>query len=500
MTRDHRHPPTAETRHRLPLAAPALGLPNGARAFGHRNYRLFFGGQLVSLIGTWMQTVAQSWLVLQLTGDPFMLGVVAAAQFLPVMILGLFGGLIADALPKRRTLLGTQLVKMVLSFTMFGLVATGTVEVWQVVALAALGGLTNVFDMPTRQAFSVEMVGREDVANAVALNSAMFNGARIVGPAVAGLVIGAFDISTAFLIDAVSFLAVIAALLAMRDSELRMPPPMVRPGSVAEVVAGVREGLRYVRATPLVLLAVAGVGLVATFGMNFPVIIPALAQDVLRSDASGYGFLMAASGVGSLTAALTIAFSRRARPSLIVIGGVVVGAGEIVLGLSGSFPISLVLMFLIGFGAISMAATANTTIQLIVPDHLRGRTMSVYVTVFAGSTPVGGLLMGGIASDFGVAASLAAGGVACALIGLVGIAWLRSAGGRAALAAELGEGEPAQPPVPPPEPASGSGRAGSGADEETGLPTAAGPLAPDRAAGQMAADRGPTVSSGRAGR
>ncbi len=423
---------------RLPIAATGLALASGARAFRHRNYRLFFGGQLVSLIGTWMQTVAQSWLVLQLTGDPFVLGVVSAAQFLPVMILGLFGGLIADALPKRRTLIGTQTVKMALSFTMFGLVATGSVEVWMVIVLAALGGLTNVFDMPTRQAFSVEMVGRDDIANAVALNSAMFNGARIVGPAVAGLVIGVFGIPTAFLIDAVSFLAVIVALFAMRDSELRSPPVMARPGSVTEVAVGVREGLRYVRATPVVLLAITVLGLVATFGMNFQVIIPAFVQDVLRSDASGYGFLMAASGVGSLSAALMIAFSRRARPGLIVIGGMAVGAGEIAIAAAGSFPIGLVLMFFVGFGAISMAATANTTIQLVVPDQLRGRVMSIYVTVFAGSTPVGGLLMGGIASRFGVDASLVAGGVTCVVIGLAGLVWLRSQAGRAAVAIELG--------------------------------------------------------------
>lgn len=449
---------------RLPIAATGLALADGARAFHHRNYRLFFGGQLVSLIGTWMQTVAQSWLVLQLTGDPFMLGVVAAAQFLPVMMLGLFGGLIADSLPKRRTLIGTQTVKMALSFTMFALVATGAVEVWQVVLLALLGGLTNVFDMPTRQAFSVEMVGREDIANAVALNSAMFNGARIVGPAVAGLVIGALGISTAFLIDAVSFIAVIAALFAMRDSELRSPPVMARPGSVTEVFEGVREGLRYVRATPLVLLAVAGVGLVATFGMNFPVIFPAFVQDVLRADASAYGFLMAASGVGSLTAALVIAFSRRARPSLIVIGGIVVGAGEIAIAAGGSFPLSLVLMFFVGFGAISMAATANTTIQLVVPDRLRGRVMSVYVTVFAGSTPVGGLLMGGIASRFGVNVSLVAGGIACAAVGAAGIVWLRSRAGRAAVATELGTLAPAATARPVASPGAvervSSGRAG----------------------------------------
>ena len=375
-----RDDPPSEARPAL-LRRPCPAL--GGRAFRHRNYRLFFAGQLTSLVGTWMQTVAQSWLVLQLTGDPFMLGVVAAAQFLPVIFLGLFGGLIADALPKRKTLIGTQAAKMVLALALFGLVASSSVEVWQVVLLAALGGVTNVFDMPTRQAFSVEMVGREDIANAVALNSAMFNSARIIGPAVAGLTIGALGISTAFLIDAVSFLAVIAALFAMRDDELWSPPPMVRPGSVREVAAGVREGLGYVRSAPLVLLAISAVGLVATFGMNFPVIIPALARDVLHSDASGYGFLMAASGVGSLTAALAIAFSRRARPALVTTGGIVVGLAEILLALSGVFPLSLALMFLVGLGAISMAATANTTIQLAVPDHLRGRTMSIYVTVFA---------------------------------------------------------------------------------------------------------------------
>ena len=280
------------------MIGPAAGMSfaNGARAFRHRNYRLYFGGQLVSLVGTWMQAVAQGWLILQLTGDPFLLGVVAAMQWIPVMVLGLFGGIITDALPKRQTLIVTQAIKMGLSFAMFGLVFTGRVEVWQVMALAFLGGLTNVVDMPTRQAFSVEMVGREDVGNAVALNSAMFNAARVLGPAVAGLTIGAFDISTAFLIDAISFLAVLLALLAMRDSELRTVPPIARPTSVGEVFDGLREGLSYVRRTPLVLLSILVVGLVATFGMNFQVVIPPLTEQLLHSDATGYGFLMAASG------------------------------------------------------------------------------------------------------------------------------------------------------------------------------------------------------------
>ncbi len=210
--------------------------------------------------------------------------------------------------------------------------------------LALLGGLTNVVDMPTRQAFSVEMVGREDIGNAVALNSAMFNAARVLGPAVAGLTIGAFDISTAFLIDGVSFLAVLIALLAMRQSELRLAPPIARPGSASEVVRDLREGLRYVRRTPLVLLGILVVGLVSTFGMNFQVVIPPLTEQVLHSDATGYGFLMAASGVGSLVAALYIAFSRalarrphrRRRDPARVVASIALGLSSILLPVAGA--------------------------------------------------------------------------------------------------------------------------------------------------------------------
>jgi MFS family permease len=397
----------------------------GARAFQHRNYRLFFVGQLVSLVGTWMQQVAQSWLVLQLTGDPFLLGLVAAMQFLPVLILGLFGGLIADALPKRPTLIATQVVQMALAFALFGLSATHTVEVWHILVLATLLGITNAVDMPTRQSFVVEMVGRHDVANAVALNSAIFNTARIVGPAVAGLAIGVFDISVAFLINGFSFLAVIAGYALMRDEDLASPPVLRRPATVRAVGRTLAEGLQYVRRTPLVLLATIVVGLVSLFGMNFTVIIPALARDVLHSDATGFGFLMAASGVGSLVAALSIAFSGRSTPVLIAGGAVLLGLAEVAAAAIHVFPLALVAMWFVGFGGIAMAATANTTIQLAVPNELRGRVMSVYTTVFVGSTPFGGLLMGGIASRFGVDVSLAAGGIACAVLGMLAFWWLR---------------------------------------------------------------------------
>jgi MFS family permease len=311
---------------------------------------------------------------------------------------------------------------MVMSFAMFVLTATNTVQVWHVLAIALLMGFRNAVDMPVRQSFAVEMVGREDVQNAVAMNSAMFNGARIVGPAVAGLVVGAFGVPLAFLIDALSFVAVIVALWLMDERELRMPPIVARPHNPAEVFESLAEGLRYVRDTPLVLLGVTVVGLVATFGMNFTVLVPPLAKDILHSDATGYGFLMAASGFGSLVAALVIAFSGRAQAIAIVAGAVVLGIAEVVSGLSSSFALTLVAMFAVGVGGITMAATANSVIQLSVPDVLRGRTMSVYTTVFAGSTPIGGPVMGAIAGGFGIASALIVGGVVSASIGILG--WL----------------------------------------------------------------------------
>ena len=358
---------------------------HGLRALRHRNYRLFFGGQLISLVGTWMQQVAQGWLVLQLTNDPLWLGLVSVAQFGPVIIFGLFGGLIADQWPKRRTLLATQTSSMLLAFALFLLTVTGVVQVWQVMILAALLGVTNAIDMPTRQAFSVEMVGRDDVTNAVGLNSAVFNASRVVGPAFAGLLIGAFDISIAFLLNGISYIAVIVAYLAMRPDELRQMPKIARPTTVRGVFAQLGEGWTYVRHTPLVLLSVTVVGLVATFGMNFQVLTPPLADDVLHVGAAGYGFLMAASGLGSTVVALWIAFQRRVSPRAIVLGAIVLGLGSIVVALSTSFPVSLVAMAIVGAGGIGMAVTANTTIQLSVPDPLRGRKGTLGIPSIAGS-------------------------------------------------------------------------------------------------------------------
>jgi MFS family permease len=397
----------------------------GWRALQHRNYRLWFSGQAVSVIGTWMQMVAQSWLVLSLTGDPFILGLVAAAQYSPVLAFGLFGGLVADGLPKRRILIATQSAMMALALILFVLTATGLVQVWQVILVAFGLGLAQAVDMPTRNSFSVEMVGREDVANAVALNSALFNAARVVGPAVAGLTIGAFDISVAFLLNSLSFFGVISGLFLMRERELLASPTMPRPGSLRAALGSLGEGLGYVRRTDIVLLAVVVVGLVSTFGMNWTVLIPALARDVLGTDASGYGFLMSASGIGALLAALWIAFSRGSRPILIGLGALVLGAFEMVIGVSRLYPVALAAMLIVGIGSVAMTATANATVQLHSPDRLRGRVMSVYMTIFVGATPIGSLIMGAIASRLGTDFAIWFGGLLSALAAALALAWYR---------------------------------------------------------------------------
>ena len=418
----------------------------GLRAFRHRNYQLFFGGQLVSLVGTWMQQVAQAWLVLELTNDAFWLGVVAAAQFVPVMVFGLFGGVLADALPKRQTIFVTQAVMMVLAAILAVLTLTGVVEVWMIIVLALLLGTANAIDMPVRQSFVVEIVGRGDIGNAVALNSAMFNAARVIGPAVAGLTIGAFGSGVAFGINAASFAAVLVALAAMDPTALRTPDLPPRPRSAPQVVEQLREGIAYVRHTPPVLLAILIIGLVSTFGMNFSVVIPALARDILGTDASGYGFLMTASGVGSLIAAAWLAVSGGLpRVGRMVGGAIALGLAEVLLAVSNLFSVSVLLMVIVGFGGITMAATANTMIQLNVPDALRGRAMSVYTTVFAGSTPVGGLLFGWLASAAGVTLAVAVGGIGAVVAGLGAWLWVRRQVGFVAAPAPLRRRTEARP-------------------------------------------------------
>jgi MFS family permease len=398
---------------------------NALRALRHRNFRLFFGGQAISLAGSWMQSVAQAWLVLTLTNDPLILGVVAAAQWTPVLVLGLFGGLIADALPKRPTLIALEAAMATLAVVLGVLTLTGVVEVWMILVLAVLLGCVNAIEMPVRQAFAVEMVGRADVVNAIALNSATFNAARVIGPAVAGLTIAAFDISIAFFVNGASFLAVIVGLLLMRPDELHGAPPIPRPRTVRAVLASVGEGVTYARRTPAVLLPVIVVGLAATIGMNFQVTIPPYARDVLAGDAAAFGFLMTASGLGSVAAALYLATRRRPSAWAIAVGATMLGVGLLLTAAAPVYAVAMPALAFAGFGAIWMAANGNTLIQATVPDELRGRVISVYTTVFAGSTPIGALFAGFLASRWGAVAALAVGGILTIAVGLGALAWLR---------------------------------------------------------------------------
>ena len=406
------------------FAAPpaTTRLPAGLSAFRHYNFRLFWGGMLVSLIGTWMQQVGQAWLVLQLTDDPLALGIVAAAQFTPVLFLGLFGGIVADAISKRRALMITQAIAGGLALLLALLVTSGQVQVWHVFVLALTLGVVNSFDMPIRQSFLVEMVGRSDVANAVAHNSAVFNLTRIIGPAVAGVSIAVIGIAPLFFVNAASYIAVLVGLFLMRPSELIPTERAVVERNVRSVVDRLVEGLRYTRRDQTIFLCMAVLAVVSVFALNFQVLIPVYARDVLGGDADTYGFLMSAAGVGSLISALSIAFGQRPTMVRMLLGAGAIGLAMFGLGVSRDFPVSMALMFVAGWGTISMAATINTIIQLGVPDVLRGRVMSVYTTVFAGSTPFGGIFSGAVAGLGGAGLALIIGGllaVAAAIVGFM---------------------------------------------------------------------------------
>jgi MFS family permease len=377
-----------------------------------------------------MQSIAQAWLITELTPDPVWLGVVAAAQFTPVPILGLFGGVIADVLPKRQMLIATQAALMGLAALQALLVATGAMTIPLLMLLAVLLGSVNAIDMPVRQSFFSEMVPVDEVGRAVAFNSAMFNGARVIGPAIGGVLIGVIGVAGCFAVNALSFLAVLVALLLMREVELHPAPRGARPRSARAVATSLAEGLRYVRGTPIVALCVFVIGVISGVAMNFNVIIPPLARLTLQIGAPGLGALMAAVGFGSLTGALTVAALREPRRSMIVIGGALLGAFSVAAGVAASsdsvlaVPLTGLALFGAGFGAISMAATANASIQTTTPPALRGRVMSVYTTVFAGSTPIGGLATGAVVAALGATGALGvAGALAVAAAAFAAYRW-----------------------------------------------------------------------------
>jgi MFS family permease len=393
-------------------------------ALRHRNFRLFWFGQLISLIGTWMQSVGQAWLVLQLTHSAWLLGVVGALQFLPIMLLSLFGGVLADRFPKRRVLLFTQSFAMLQAAVLWILVASGHIQVWEVLVLASLLGLTNSFDMPTRQAFVIEMVGREDLPNAIALNSSIFNMARVVGPGLGGLIIALLGITPLFLLNAISFVPVIVGLALIRMNELyALPKHANKSGGTPKqsTLQSLREGLAYVVHTPSALLIIAVIGVISLFGINFNVILPLFATDVLHSGAMGFGFLSAAFGVGSLLSALWLAWrNRKPRVHYLLMAALVFSILEILFAISHLYALSIMLIAAVGFSMIAFSANANTALQTVTPDHLRGRVMSVYMVVFAGSVPFGNLFTGGLAHLYGAPIALLIGGCLSLITAIVG--------------------------------------------------------------------------------
>ena len=401
-----------------------MTFPSGLRALNHRDFRIFWSGQLVSLVGTWMQSVAQAWLVLQLTDSPFRLGLIGTLQFAPILLFSVVAGALADRLPKRRLILATQAVLCLQALVLAALVWTGQVRYWHVGALALVYGLANVLDMPARQSFIVEMVGKPDLVNAVALNSAAFNGARIVGPAVAGLLIARFGVAPAFLLNGLSFVIVIAALLRVRA---RGVP---RPRRTATLGEEILEGVRYATRTPRVAVILSLVCVVSLCVFNFTIFVPLLARGVLRLGAEGFGFLMAALGAGAVSGALALAAlgGRQSPLRAIFTAGMLACAATLSLATVADFRTAVVLLYVLGFFAIVFIASCNTTLQLATPDELRGRVMGLHALMFGGVFPIGSFVVGATAEAFGIRAALAVAGAA-GLCGVVAIlAWWRARG------------------------------------------------------------------------
>jgi MFS family permease len=417
------------------------GLRRGFASLRVRNYRLYWSGQVVSLIGTWMQQVSLPWLVLELGGAPFQLGLVAVGQFLPAGVLAPFGGVVADRFDKRRLLIATQLMAMAQSATILGLIVTGLVDVPLIIICAFWLGLVNALDMPVRQSLAAELVPRETLPNAIALNSMAFNSARVLGPALAGVVIavgaGLFGSSVAgvaliLVINVVTYLAVLVAVVRMDPEATRRPR---HPDGHQPVLESLREGVAYALRTPVVLWGLVLLGGVAAFGFNFQILLPLFASDVLRLGAEGYGALYASFGIGALGGSMALAFMRERRAiHLMLGGGAIFALLEIALGLSRNLWLAGVLGIGVGFSSMLMINTINATIQANVSDRLRGRVMALFVTVFAGSAPIGSIFAGVVAEVAGAPEAFVIGAVlSLAVVALV--AWRFSV---AAAAGRLG--------------------------------------------------------------
>jgi MFS family permease len=400
---------------------PTQIFARGFHSLRVRNFRLFIIGQIISLSGTWMQTTAQAWLVLQLSDSPFALGVVTTLQFFPVMLLSLYGGVLADRLPKRRTLIVTQAL-LLAQASIFGLlVASETIQLWHIYILAVIQGCVQAIDTPCRQAFVAEMVGRDELTNAIALNSMTFNGARIIGPSLAGFVIANLGVAPALYLNAFSFVAVLTALLLMNEAAL-FAAEVVPKGSAWQRL---KDGLSYTRNTPQVLVIIIVLAAIGTFGYNFTVVLPLIATYILHTDAQGFGALSSFLGTGSLLAALSTAYVKQVTMRRLLLGASAFSALLALTAITPVFAISAVLLAALGMAAIIFGTSSNTLLQMTVPNELRGRVMSLQVLLIMGSTPIGAFLIGLLSEKVGVPAAILTCAFLCMLGVLVGLRYWR---------------------------------------------------------------------------
>jgi MFS family permease len=398
------------------MALGAIG-----RSFAHRNYRLFFAGQSVSLIGTWMQQTASPWLVLGLTGSSFWVGLVAAAGQLPTFFVSPVAGVIIDRVPRRSLLMVTQALAMVQALLLAALTITDSVQAWHVLFLNLGLGVVNAFDLTGRQAFLSELIERpEDLTNAIALNSSMFNGARLIGPSLAGLVIAFAGEGVCFLINGVSYLAVLLALAAMRFAPRKRP---AGPTGLSAIRHGLREGLAYSLGSAPIRTLLVLVGMISLLGVPYTVLIPVYVRDVLQGDGRLLGVFVSAPGVGAVTGALFVASRRDVLGLLhrIAWGPALVGAGLVAFSFAGRPALALPALFVVGFAVVVLLSSCNTTLQAIVDEDKRGRVMSLYSMAFMGLAPLGSLLAGALAQQAGVTVALRALGVGC-LVGAAAFA------------------------------------------------------------------------------
>lgn len=369
-------------------------------AFRHKNYRLFWYGQGISLSGTWMQTTAQAWLVYELTKSPFLLGLVGALQFTPVMLFSLVAGVYLDRFPKKKIIMVTQAVSMVLALLMTVLVFTETVQFWHIAVIVVILGFVNTLDMPTRQSFMIELVGKTHLTSAIALNSVTFNGARIIGPALGGILIANFGIAFCFLFNALSFMAVIVSVYMIRNLKIRTDENTVVRKTVLKEI---KEGLSYIRSKAILFRPLLFVAIVSTFAINFNVIIPVFAKTVLKTEAQGFGFLLSALGIGSVIGALSVAiYSHKLNQKfLISVMPYSISFAMILVGFSSNFFLASSFLILLGISNIMFFTSVNSTLQLNSDPQFRGRVMSVYTMVFGGVTPIGNLFAGSVSGAWG---------------------------------------------------------------------------------------------------